>query len=522
MLILAGVAIILLTGENGIVTKANEAKIKSAEEQAKEKLGLVLNDIMIEKRTNSNYEDKQYKQKLAEEGITILVDGSESNIDIVLIDEWKFQVDRTIPKIVNGLGKGEINEQIQIKLSTIVSADYIKSTLTIEITYKGEIESVTLNEERLELPIQKDEKYTITKEINKNGNYNVIVKDKEGKLNTKSIRINEIVGDLDIYNAEQLAQFRDNVNRGVTYEQKTITLRDNIDMSSIRNWEPIGNEKNSFKGTFNGNGKEIRNFTIDNTNEKQGLFSHNAGTIENLGMDKRSKVKIAHLSGAIVGWNELTGIVRNCYNKGMVTGTRESFCQIGGLVGLNNGEVTRCYNEGIIQGESKDDFVQTGGIVGVNGNNGIISECYNKGEIISIAKKDWSTAGGIAGIGYEKSVTIRDCYNRGTIRLKTTGKQRDLRIGGVVGDIAGTNFTNAYNIGKIIVEDAYGSYIQIGGTLGCTQRSSVVNNIWCLDEYKNAIGRFQRRSRKNYKLRIEIIRTNEKYGIYIRGGLDRR
>ena len=42
LLILAGVAIATLTGENGILTKAEQAKNSTAEEQAKEKLQLAV------------------------------------------------------------------------------------------------------------------------------------------------------------------------------------------------------------------------------------------------------------------------------------------------------------------------------------------------------------------------------------------------------------------------------------------------------------------------------------------------
>lgn len=53
LLILAGVSIATLSGENGILTKAGEAKIVNAEKSAKEAVELILNEWQIEKYTGS-------------------------------------------------------------------------------------------------------------------------------------------------------------------------------------------------------------------------------------------------------------------------------------------------------------------------------------------------------------------------------------------------------------------------------------------------------------------------------------
>ncbi|MCI8273560.1 MAG: hypothetical protein HFJ55_05715 [Clostridia bacterium] len=53
LLILAGVCIALLTGENGIIKQAMQAKRNSREAAAREKLELILSDAQIIRKTDS-------------------------------------------------------------------------------------------------------------------------------------------------------------------------------------------------------------------------------------------------------------------------------------------------------------------------------------------------------------------------------------------------------------------------------------------------------------------------------------
>ena len=48
LLILAGVSIAMLTGDNGILTQANQAKYETAQSEAKEKINLALNAVKTE------------------------------------------------------------------------------------------------------------------------------------------------------------------------------------------------------------------------------------------------------------------------------------------------------------------------------------------------------------------------------------------------------------------------------------------------------------------------------------------
>ena len=60
LLILAGVSIATLTGQNGILTRASESKAKTELEQAREAMKLVVNGWQIEKNTNNSSSLEEY------------------------------------------------------------------------------------------------------------------------------------------------------------------------------------------------------------------------------------------------------------------------------------------------------------------------------------------------------------------------------------------------------------------------------------------------------------------------------
>lgn len=108
LIILAGIAISLNLGKNGIFEKAKEAKNKTEELQAKEKLEVVLLDIQIEKQINNEYNKNEYiTNKIEEQGMIVL------DNDIVIVDEWIFQIDRENIQISESLGKYKNSDNIE-------------------------------------------------------------------------------------------------------------------------------------------------------------------------------------------------------------------------------------------------------------------------------------------------------------------------------------------------------------------------------------------------------------------------
>ena len=131
--------------------------------------------------------------------------------------------------------------------------------------------------------------------------YDIIVTTNDGKTETRKIQEKS---EETIYTAKELADFRDKVNTGLSYEGKIIKLGNDIDLSSVcgRNingqeisWEPIGlnpfpyEEEKYFGGTFDGNYHVINNLYINIQEPNNsgchsiaiGLFCGNYGTRHN-------------------------------------------------------------------------------------------------------------------------------------------------------------------------------------------------------------------------------------------------
>lgn len=114
LLILAGVAISLTLGENGIINIAKQAVEKNSEQEAKEKLELLLIDLQSKKYIDQTYDENEY--------INNYFKGHEISLkeDIATVNGWCFMIDRKKLEIVNSLGKSEnfnINNIIGQQLS---------------------------------------------------------------------------------------------------------------------------------------------------------------------------------------------------------------------------------------------------------------------------------------------------------------------------------------------------------------------------------------------------------------------
>ena len=115
--------------------------------------------------------------------------------------------------------------------------------------------------------------------------------------------------------------------------------------------------------------------------------------------------------GGIVGYN--SGIIRNCYNAGMVNSSYNNVNYLGGICGVNEGgTIIGCYNTGKVANSVFG--TRAGGICGRSNNT--ILNCYNTGSVMG-----GYMVGGICGSN-ESSPTsglIENCYNIGTINTIT-------------------------------------------------------------------------------------------------------
>lgn len=276
-----------------------------------------------------------------------------------------------------------------------------------------------------------------------------------------------------IYNANDMVRFRDSVNNGDDYEDKTVYIMTDIDMSTvcskeIGTWEPIGNEKAVFQGTLEGNENTIRNLYVNANKSQQGLFSYIVNAqIRNITFED-SSVTGADNVGMLAGITNNT-VIENCHIKGnsSVTCTSRNYygSYVGGFVGNSSGrtQIRKCSNAGSVTGASN----YVGGIVGVA--DGVVESCYNSGTI-----RGYDTyTGGIIGINYQV-LTVNNCYNIGNV----TGVRS---VGGIVGGSHGNSTTGLYIYNSYSKGVIKGEAKTLGGILGSEVRGrvkSMGNNYW--------------------------------------------
>ena len=244
--------------------------------------------------------------------------------------------------------------------------------------------------------------------------------------------------------AEHLAWFRDYVNVGKTSAcAKIADDVEEIDMSTVchkadaekqvaeLSWTPIGNYSKQYQGTFDGNGKTIRNLFISSTSNEIGFFGYAADCrIKNITFDN-AKVKGND--------NCSTGILAGCAGSCVIENIKttgncsvEGKYETGGIAGRANGNISNCENHAIVNG-----LHSVGGIVGIcfdSGNS--ITSCANYGEITGT--EDF--VGGIIGFFGEGS--LQNSANYGDI-------SGDARVGNLIGYANICNINNVLGIGNI-------------------------------------------------------------------------
>ena len=242
----------------------------------------------------------------------------------------------------------------------------------------------------------------------------------------------------EISSAAELAWFRDYVNKESQYVSATLT--EDIDLSEFchaadaatnteeLSWDPIGNGR-MYCGTFDGNGKTIRNLYINSTIMFKGFFGYaNGGSIKNITFDN-AKVKNTHYNGTGI----LTGAFEKCTIENIKTLANcsvEGTYNTGGIAGTGTGNISNCENRAMVNGTNN-----VGGIVG-NSSDNTISSCANYGAVTGTE----CNVGGM--VGFFISGTIQNCANYGDISGADC-------VGNQIGYAATVNLNNVLGIGNV-------------------------------------------------------------------------
>ena len=265
-----------------------------------------------------------------------------------------------------------------------------------------------------------------------------------------------------IKTAEELVQFL--AAASTCAETDVFTLGSDIDLAGV-DITPAA----SFAGTFDGNGKSIKNMSVQNA-----LFAELSGTVKNLKMENAA----LNYTGT---WPDMTGYALVASKS---TGTILN-CDINGNIKISapgtdaEGTKARLYCAGIV-GE-----MTTGTIEGCKFSGSVDVELKEKSRNIS------SIAGVVARAGVDGQtgkVIVKDCVNEASIKFLFSGASKAMEkfgIGGVVGQTpsnskvsdTGRNFDcgiiqNVVNRGNIEWEypaGGSGSYPCLGGVVGAVE-----------------------------------------------------
>lgn len=399
LLILAGITVSVLIGENGIISNSKEAKEETEISNEKEIIERATVQAMAED-SRGNIEQDNLQKKLASEAGEEKTEVTDNGTDFEIFFK-------------------------ESKRCYVISKD------------GNIIDYISIVEDKSPGDITKDENGDVLE-----GRYEIWsiedLCDFSNRVNNGKNFYGEEVYLMQSLNFKSKSSYIDGhiVTDG---EIKNCNSVDELKESLVNGdgFSPIG-KNNGFMGNFDGNNLEIKNLCVKKTEGIAGLFGSigRGSTIENIIV---SGNLVASTVGGIVA-NSLGGVkILNCTNKANIEGVVDA----GGIIGIkqsdnvNNTIISGCANYGIVKAKN------AGGIIGNAYNNVDIYNCFNKGNVIGTNITDeYAGIGGIVGTG--NKINLKNSYNQANI-------QGEKSVGGIVG-YAGwynTYIENCYNIGKI-------------------------------------------------------------------------
>ena len=297
----------------------------------------------------------------------------------------------------------------------------------------------------------------------------------------------EVVLDTSIDSVKEFIAFAAAVNNGNSYAGQTVTLGADLDLNGVT-WTPIGTSSNPFKGTFDGNGKVIKNLSVMMAGKSDvGLFGYTTdGEIKNVTVEN---AKIAgRLDVGVVAGTPYTSKYNNITVKGHVEVNGMAY--VGGVAGKNayadwnnitvnvdsgsyvkansveNGKAYRTYVGGVVgfNGEGGHTFSNITSNINVIGSTCDVGGAFgiahygNKFENVTVAGNvtitnapeagDAEEMGGIAGVWHNENgqtVTMTNCKFNGNLTSNTGADLSDNTIVGAKYSATGT--------GKLIIDN---------------------------------------------------------------------
>ena len=248
--------------------------------------------------------------------------------------------------------------------------------------------------------------------------------------------LNAWADDYEIATAQDLVDFAAVVNGGDFTANAVLT--DDIDMSSLTTWIPIGDwgaqsgkTEACYKGHFDGQGHTITGFNFTANQNYFGIFGviSTGALIENFTI--YGTVSCGFKTMGVVGYaRDATPTIRNIHSYLNINNTAAGN-RHGGILGSSvNGTIVvdRCTYSGTLDGNDSGGSGNYGGIVGYVNNNANahlrVTNCLFDGKLVnSAATPGGCTFGGMVGyVGASPDVTLTNCLSVGTVQSTVTGQ----------------------------------------------------------------------------------------------------
>ena len=248
--------------------------------------------------------------------------------------------------------------------------------------------------------------------------------------------LNAWADDYEIATAQDLVDFAAVVNGGDFTANAVLT--DDIDMSSLTTWIPIGDwgaqsgtTEACYKGHFDGQGHTITGFNFTASQNYFGIFGviSTGALIENFTI--HGTVSCGFKTMGVVGYaRDATPTIRNIHSYLNINNTAAGN-RHGGILGSSvNGTIVvdRCTYSGTLDGKDSGGSGNYGGIVGYVNNNANahlrVTNCLFDGKLVnSAATPGGCTFGGMVGyVGASPDVTLTNCLSVGTVQSAVTGQ----------------------------------------------------------------------------------------------------
>ncbi len=408
LIILAGVSINMVVGDNGIITQAQIADKVTTQAQQKEAIELAVTSAQAQGSLELD------KTKLEE-----ALQSQLGDIEYVLTENgdgsFLLQIGGT-NYYIDYLGE-VVTQENMIEIGSVDELKSFRDDVNSGNTYEGKYISLTSditldsNEEWESIGIYLTENTSVLDDTNKpfkgifdGRNHTIdgikITSKEKGKglfgiLNSGVIK-NVIIGE-NCY-----------IDAGISFGAITGYACNDSRIENCINKAELKANNTNFGGIV---GTSLQGCTIKKCS--------NLGNIEG-----------KTIVGGIVGNN--AGNVSYCYNKGNMF----SESSVGGICGVNTGKIEMSYNIGIITSQTTN----VGGITGALQNEGSIKNCYNIAKITGTG----SNVGGIAGSIFNEGCLIHNCYNIGEVRSNNN-------LGGaIVGVFVAGTIQNCYYLENIV------------------------------------------------------------------------